>query len=99
MIKLKFKEWDCILKKDKYANNNNLAILLLEDNDYRDIIAVATVNTDEVLPENFAYIKTYSENKGILETLVNSGVIKKIHGEKQQGYVKLPLVEFDLDKI
>lgn len=98
MIKLKFRGWDCILKKDKYANSNNLAILL-EDNDYRDIIAVATVNTDEVLPENFAYIKTYSENKGILEALVNSGAIKKIHGEKQQGYVKLPLVEFDLYKI
>lgn len=96
---IRFKEWDCVLDKCKYAENDNTAILLYGVDDYSPI-ATAIVNLSISLPENQAYIKDYSENEGMLEALKKVGVVKKVIGCGSSGYIDMiPLCELDLDVI
>ena len=44
-------------------------------------------------------IKNYSENEGIMDFLKIHGLIKKIHGYVPSGFVKMPLVELDIEKL
>ena len=96
---IRFKEWDCVLYKSKYIENDNTALLLYGIDDYSPI-ATATVNLSVPLPENQVYIKDYSENEGMLESLKKAGVVKKVIGYRSSGYIdKIPLCELDLDII
>jgi hypothetical protein len=53
-------------------------------------VAVATVNLPElVLAADEVLIKDYSENEGLLELLVTSGVVSPPLREVQSGYVTL----------
>lgn len=97
-MKVHFKNWDCVVKQGKYIDNNNTALVLFEEIT-GEIIAKATVNTGETLPEDFAFIKDYSENEGVLEALKNAGIIKEIVGKTQLGYVEAPLVKLDLTNV
>ena len=44
-------------------------------------------------------IKDYSENEGVLNALCYNGVVKKLICYLNSGYVKLPVVEVDLEKL
>lgn len=94
---MKFKNWDCNLKLASYYNGNT-AIQLFDKID-GEPIAVATINLGDKLPENQAYIKDYSENEGMLDSLEEAGIITKILDWQQTGYVIVPLCELDLEKI
>jgi len=53
----------------------NTAIVLTDTED--DIpFCTATINTDQEMPLNTVVIKNYSENRGILEALIEAGVIE-----------------------
>lgn len=73
---VKFNGFDCNVKFSIYTNNNATGILLVDDDE--DLVTVASVNVDEeeILPDEVA-IKDYSENKGIVDVLVDAGVIDK----------------------
>lgn len=96
MKELKYKEWDCVVKKSRYQNNNNLALILIDKND-GSCVANITINTDEILLEpDLAYVKNYSEGEGMLEALQEAGLIEEIIKTKKVGWVKVPLVRFNL---
>ncbi len=52
----------------------------------------ATVNVDG-LKENEVAIKNYSENEGILPTLIAEGIVKIPHRYVHSGFVKIPVCE------
>ena len=88
---IQHKEYKCKVHFQKYQNNNNTAILLYgaPETDYEhELITIATVNGDITLPKNIVGIKTWSENEGIVQSLVDGNVIKPfLLGGEPTGYV------------
>jgi len=88
MKQVSFKNWNCKVVKEEYRNNAT-ALLLVDASDDSPI-ATATVNlteesidfrkyiVSEILPKNVAYIKTWSENEGMLEALEEAGIVKDL---------------------
>ena len=78
---VRFKRWTCRLCFGKYQNG--LTAMWLEDlfDDYDPLVATATVNLLEsngLLPYmNNVHIKEYSENEGMTQSLIDSGVISE----------------------
>lgn len=95
MVTMKFKEWACIVEPAHYGNGRK-ALVLNEDGPSAERIAVATVNLDdEVCPENFAYIKDYSENEGMADALIEADLIKpKAVMTVKSGHVNVSLYRF-----
>ena len=90
-IKVRFKQWDCIIGKGKYGNGR-IALQLIDAND-GSMVAVATVNLPDVeLNPGEIIIKNYSENEGMLNTLYEAKL--KEFGAKSI----LDLTEDQLDK-
>ena len=44
-------------------------------------------------------IKDYAENTGVLNELRRHGVVKKLIGYLPSGFVELPVIEVDLEKL
>lgn len=83
---VKFRNWDCILSFAKYRTTDATSIQLLDANDGHPI-AVATVNLDVVPEKDHVFIKDWSENEGMVESLVKAGVISEPIGEIPTGFV------------
>jgi len=98
MRKMSYKQYKAVVVRSKYVNNDNLALMLIDEEDGSPITKI-TVNTEDKLPEGFGYVKNYSENEGIMEVLQEEGLIKEVLGYKQMGWVTVPLVEFDLEGV
>ena len=75
-MKVKFKEWDCRVKGTNYLDNYARAIVLLEEKT-NEIVAKATINKSDLLPpKDSVWIKDYSENEGITDTLIKAKIIE-----------------------
>lgn len=98
MRKMDYEQYKAVVMRSKYMNNDNLALMLIDEEDGSPI-ATITVNTEDKLPEGFGYVKNYSENAGIMEALQEEGLVKEVLGYKQLGWVTVPLVEFDLEGV
>ena len=85
---IQFKTYKCKVSYSKYISNQRISITLVDyDDDYP--IAVATVNIpEENLDYNEVAIKNWSENEGILQTLIDAGIINKPHRQVDIGFVK-----------
>lgn len=58
-------------------NNGRIALTIVDEAPEEGPIATATVNLpDANIPKNAIAVKNYSENEGMVDTLVASGVIK-----------------------
>lgn len=93
MMKVKFKDWDCVVQWSIYYENNNIAIQLVDENT-KELVAVATTNTGfkDDFPE--VQIKDYSENEGMWQALVDAGVIKdKIVNTITTEYVEVKVAK------
>ena len=77
------------LKFGKYKNGQN-AIELYDMEDGCPY-AVASVAVDCHLDNNEVAIKNYSENEGILQTLVENNIVERPHRYTSSGYVKIPI--------
>lgn len=74
MILVKFKDWNCVAVAGKYGNGNK-AIELIDEAD-GERVAVATVNMiEEKIDDDEVFVKAYSENEGMVESLVNAEII------------------------
>ena len=72
----------------KYANTGNTAIVLKSLDD--EPMYTATVNiTGYPLDKDECFIKDYSENEGVLNTLIHAGIIKETDIRIKQGFVEL----------
>lgn len=74
----------------KYSNDR-IAILLVEEGTGEDI-ATATVNVPEAnVPEGYVGIKDYSENEGMLQFLVDNGIVEPPARYIPSGWVSIPV--------
>lgn len=84
-----FRGWSCRVEKRQYHQGGVDRIgLLLKDIHDGEPVAVATVNIPEIpLVPNEVIIKDYSENEGMLDTLIAAGVISAPSRSVQLRYV------------
>lgn len=87
-MKVKFKDWNCIIEWSMYLENDNIAIKLLDEKT-KELVAVATTNTSEETSLPGVQIKDWSENRGMWEALVDAGVIESEPIEKIASYFVL----------
>jgi hypothetical protein len=82
---------ECYLEFARYPNGRR-AIRLVDSRDDEEY-AVATVNVITAsLPPGHVAIKDYSENVGILEALVEAGVVTDTGVKVSTGFVSVPVV-------
>lgn len=86
------KGYKCDVAFGQYFNGNT-AIQLVgsADTEYEgEAITTASVNGDVVLDDNVVGIKTWSENEGIVQSLVDGKVIEpKLLGFEPTGFVNI----------
>lgn len=97
--------YECEVYFGQYGNGN-IAIQLIgkTGTDYEhEAIATASVNGEIELPNHIVGIKTWSENKGMVQALVDGGVIEpKLIGGEPTGFVAIEhyeLTKASLDEI
>ena len=73
----------------KYGNGQNAILLDYASNGQSYM--VASVALDHPLQSDEVAIKNYSENEGILETLLESGIIATPHRFISSGFVQIPI--------
>lgn len=98
MKEVQFSGYNCVVKKSRYMDNENLALVLL-DAETHELVAHVTVNTASKFPSDIAAVKDYSENKGMLKAITEAGLVKETMGAVQLGYVSAPIVKFNLDGV
>lgn len=84
-MKVKFKDWNCVIEWSVYLENNNTAIVLLDEKT-KELVTFATTNTSEKTDWTKIQVKDWSENRGMWEALVNAGVIESEPVEKITSY-------------
>ena len=87
-IKLKFRGENLLLFKGEYAEPPNTALQLVCETG--EPFMTASVNIDEVGPGQVA-IKNYSENEGVMDALIEAGVISQPLFWEQSGFVRIPV--------
>lgn len=83
-----YKKEQVVLDMQRYANGQSAVVLLTTEG---EVQAVATVAIDEQLAEDEIAIKNYSEGEGMLEFLLEVGIIKSPHRFVPSGYVNIPI--------
>ena len=84
------------IRKSSYVTNGNLALSLLEINE--GPYATLTVNLDETLPMNQAYVDT--NNCAWAETFIHMNKLGVHTGKfKVSGFCTYPLYEFNLENL
>ena len=73
----------------KYGNGQNAILLNYASNGQS--YKVASVAIDQLLQSDEVAIKNYSENEGILETLLEGGIIATPHRFVSSGFVQIPI--------
>ena len=87
---VEFYDTKCVIAVREY-DNKRIAIELLDMND-KSPFAVASVNLpDFVIGKDMVFIKDYSENEGMLRTLVEADIVQDTGETAPSGYVDVPL--------
>lgn len=87
---VQFAGYDCHVLFHEYANNGNVAMQLVDVRDGMPV-ATATVNPDMKLDKDIVCIKNYSENGGMLEALMNAGIVTEPLYMTRMGFVDVPV--------
>jgi hypothetical protein len=72
----------------KYGNGNPALEI---KSAYGETLVRASVNPPEILPEGYICIKDWSENEGILDVLLDEGIISHPVRWIPSGYVNIPV--------
>ena len=85
---IKFNGFTGLLQEAEYFNGRK-ALMLVDSFEFEPI-ATCTVNVpDEPIEEGEVFIKNYSENTGMTDTLVEAGVIEPPHRKFPSGFVQI----------
>jgi hypothetical protein len=90
-MSIQFKQWECVPIFTTYQHNQQPALRLIDFNDGQPI-ATATVCIDYDFEPNETAIKDYSENEGMLDTLITEGFVTDTGKRVQSGFVEIPIV-------
>jgi hypothetical protein len=92
-LKTQYETYNVSLEFGKY-NNGRTAIELIDLEDGCPVM-MATVNLPDVsLSDDEVIIKNYSENEGVLEFLIENGIVSKPLRTVSSGWVTCPIVRF-----
>lgn len=80
---------ECIIKKHKYANNNRVALVLYTM--CGQPYATLTTNVGVDLAEDEVAVKTWSENDGILQLLMENNIVSAPLYYIPSGFVEIPI--------
>lgn len=87
---IEFQGFKCYLEKAEYENGR--ICLVLKDIDDGMPVAKCTLNIpDKDLEEDEVFIKTYSENYGMLNTLIDAKVVAPPHKFISFHFNKIPV--------
>ena len=91
---VKFRDYDCIVVQKGFYRNKMPALQLL-DKENNNPIATATVFILGYTPETpkHTLIKNYSENEGILNCLIEHGIVEDTGKSVKSGFVTCPIVK------
>jgi hypothetical protein len=90
MLKVKFKQWNCIVDWKRYGNGRP-AIKLVDEFDGSPT-AVASVNLpEEELGPDEIFIKDHGENEGMAKALALAGIVGEPIRYVQSGFVQIPV--------
>ena len=95
MRTVQFKDWRCKLYLASYSDGNTA--LSMYDTEDGSAIACVSLNLVPVEPEllddrALIYLKDYSENEGMLDLLIDEGIVERTGRYRQSGYIEAPLV-------
>jgi len=93
-----FKKWHCKIDLKFYSNGRKA--IVLSDKESEEPIATATVNIPQAtLPDdrNYCFIKNWSENDGVLQSLQEAKIIGEILAFYPTGYAEAMLVKILVD--
>lgn len=83
-MRYKYKDYTVWLEKHKYSNGRTALLLMDEEGQ----VACATVNLPELnLHDGEVFIKTWSENEGMMEFLLDNNIIIDTGREVPTGFV------------
>ena len=91
LFKSPYQTYDCQLVFDKYRNGQTAIELRDDSYPFEGPVAVATVSLDESWNKDEVFIKNYSENEGMLNSLINAGIISNPVRYISSGYVMIPV--------
>lgn len=77
---------------EKYASNGGLAIQMFTSSDgYPELLATVTTNLEGIADpsEGCVFVKNYSENEGVLEALIEAGLLEKTGRSVMTGWVTI----------
>jgi hypothetical protein len=86
--RIRFLQYACVLEISKYRTGE-LRLELVDEDDFSPV-ATASVLVPGLLEGEVA-IKDYSENEGMLQTLLDARVIASPHRYVTSGYVIIPV--------
>ena len=88
---------ECEIIKGNYQNGRT-CLRLFSPNE--GPMAVATVNMPGInLEDDEVIIKDYAENEGMLDLLLQEGIVTEIVGIAESGYVKCPICKLNAQKV
>lgn len=89
-IEQNFHKWTPVIQK---YSNGRIAIEYIDpDDEMGECQCIATVNMPDIeLKEDEVCIKTYSENEGLYECMVQAGHIAQSDMWIENGYVEIPI--------
>jgi hypothetical protein len=75
----------------KRYNNGQTCIQLIDTADGFPFATATVAVENDLLKEEEVAIKDYSENEGVLDTLLAHNIVEEPHAFIQSGFVKIPI--------
>lgn len=88
--KTSYGDFELNLQFAKYQNGQT-AIKLIDNQDGMPFATATLCVEDALLKEDEVAIKDYSENVGILQTLIDAEIVEEPHAFIQSNFVKIPI--------
>ena len=98
MIIIKYNGEEVQIQTGKYADNDRLAIQLVDEEGYPYLTATINIPHAE-LKDNETLIKNWSENVGILSWLHEYGIVTALTGSVPTGMVEAARVIIDKNRL
>lgn len=81
----------------RYDGNGNTALSFTTKDG--EPVCKATTNLGDSLLPNYAYIKDYAENEGVLETLIRANIVEQLPNVVQTNHVDIYMVQIISDRV
>ncbi len=88
--KMRFEKWGRMVEIAVLQYDGQTWIDLIKPRN-KEQLATVTVNFPYELPPNHVAIKDYSENSGVLDFLIEAGIVEQPSYQIQSGFVLIPV--------